>query len=42
MDKTLTIRESEWEDLTRKKLDWKCPTLSDVIRRLLDDSEEEY
>jgi len=37
MDKTITVKESVWKELTQLKLEWKCITLNDVLVRLLDE-----
>lgn len=39
--KTITIKDETWNELWQLKLKWKCPTLDDVIVRLIDDEEDE-
>lgn len=39
MKTTVTVTKDVWEDLTKLKLQWKNPTLSEVIRKLLEDNE---
>jgi len=38
--KSMQMPDELWEELTKLKLEWKNPTLSDVIVRLLEEYQE--